>query len=95
MRAFGEESGAVWVRRGAGASSAPRSRSCSATAWSPARRACGGGCWCLGPAPEYCLLAGEPVGRAAAATVCLPAGWSATVCEREVALEWLSRPWIG
>jgi hypothetical protein len=39
-------------------------------------------CLGLGPAPEYCLLAPEaPVGVAPAR---LPAGWTATVCAREV-----------
>jgi len=36
----------------------------------------------LGPAPEYCVLAGEePAGVAATR---LPGGWTARVCEREV-----------
>jgi len=36
----------------------------------------------LGPAPEFCLLAGEP--PAGVATPRLPAGWTATILEREV-----------
>jgi hypothetical protein len=36
----------------------------------------------FGPAPEFCLLAGEPSAGVAAAR--LPAGWTATAIEREV-----------
>jgi hypothetical protein len=36
----------------------------------------------LGPAPEFCLLAGEP--PAGVASTRLPAGWSATAIARDV-----------
>jgi hypothetical protein len=39
-------------------------------------------CLGLGPAPEYCLLATEPPEGVAASR--LPAGWTATICPREV-----------
>ena len=39
-------------------------------------------CLGLGPAPEHCLLAGEP--SAGVSATRLPEGWEATVCEREV-----------
>ncbi len=69
-------------RAGRAATSGPRSRELLGDGMDPERDGLWRRCLVLGPAPEYCLLAGEP--PAGVAPSRLPQGWTATTLAREV-----------